>query len=425
MTNGAPRRTRSICDTSEERFRLLVESVRDYAIFMLDPDGRVLTWNAGAERIKGYRADEIIGQHFSRFYPPEALARGLPEHELEVATRSRLVRGRGLARPEGRLAVLGQRRHHRDPRRRRRAARLRQGHARPDPATRTTRRRCARAKSGFGCWSKGVADYAIFMLDVNGRRRHLERRRATDQGLLGRRDHRPATSRSSIPPDASDSGWPDYELKVAAEKGSFVDNGWRVRKDGTHVLGQRHHHGAARRRRASRRLRQAHPRPDREQAGRGGRARRASNATRSWRPSAAPGWRRSARRASRTSSWRRCRTSCARRSARSWAGRRCCSKAGTEIEPARQRRAIEVIDRNARAQVQLIDDLLDLSRIMTGKIRLDLQQVSLQTVVEAAVDSAQARGGRQGHSPEGHPGSGPARPSTPTRPGCSRWCGTC
>src|SRR5271154_2356181 len=70
---------------SEERFRLLVESVRDYAIFMLDPGGHVLTWNAGAERFKGYQAHEIIGQHFSRFYPPEALASGLPEHELKVA----------------------------------------------------------------------------------------------------------------------------------------------------------------------------------------------------------------------------------------------------------------------------------------------------------------------------------------------------
>ena len=58
---------------SEERFRLLVESVRDYAIFMLDPTGHVLTWNAGAQRFKGYRAEEIIGSHFSRFYPPEAL----------------------------------------------------------------------------------------------------------------------------------------------------------------------------------------------------------------------------------------------------------------------------------------------------------------------------------------------------------------
>jgi PAS domain S-box-containing protein len=70
---------------SEERFRLLVESVRDYAIFMLDPKGVVLTWNAGAERFKGYKAHEIIGQHFSRFYPPEALASGLPAYELEVA----------------------------------------------------------------------------------------------------------------------------------------------------------------------------------------------------------------------------------------------------------------------------------------------------------------------------------------------------
>src|ERR1700722_11913225 len=70
---------------SEERFRLLVESVRDYAIFMLDEAGYILTWNAGAERFKGYRADEIIGQHFSRFYPPEALASGLHEHELKVA----------------------------------------------------------------------------------------------------------------------------------------------------------------------------------------------------------------------------------------------------------------------------------------------------------------------------------------------------
>src|SRR5882724_4741354 len=72
---------------SEQRFRLLVESIRDYAIFMLDPDGVVLTWNTGAERFKGYRADEIVGSHFSRFYPPEALARGLPAHELEMAAR--------------------------------------------------------------------------------------------------------------------------------------------------------------------------------------------------------------------------------------------------------------------------------------------------------------------------------------------------
>src|SRR5262245_55636984 len=70
---------------SEERFRLLVESVKDYAIFLLDPEGYVLTWNRGAEQIKGYRAEEIIGQHFSKFYPAEDLANGKTEMELRVA----------------------------------------------------------------------------------------------------------------------------------------------------------------------------------------------------------------------------------------------------------------------------------------------------------------------------------------------------
>jgi formate hydrogenlyase transcriptional activator len=70
---------------SEERFRLLVDGARDYAIFMLDPEGRVTSWNPGAERIKGYSAEEIVGQHFSKFYPQESVDRGTPQHELRVA----------------------------------------------------------------------------------------------------------------------------------------------------------------------------------------------------------------------------------------------------------------------------------------------------------------------------------------------------
>jgi PAS domain S-box-containing protein len=78
----------AVRSAGEEQFRRLVEAVKDYAIFMLDADGRVATWNAGAERIKGYRADEIIGRHFSIFYPQESVARGWPEQEL-VAARER------------------------------------------------------------------------------------------------------------------------------------------------------------------------------------------------------------------------------------------------------------------------------------------------------------------------------------------------
>jgi len=73
---------------SEERFRALVQSVTDYAIYMLDTEGHVSSWNAGAERFKGWKAEEIVGSHFSRFYPPDALARGLlrgaPLAALEV-----------------------------------------------------------------------------------------------------------------------------------------------------------------------------------------------------------------------------------------------------------------------------------------------------------------------------------------------------
>ena len=70
---------------NEERFRLLVEGVKDYAIFMLDPDGKVASWNEGAHRIKGYRQQEILGRHFSVFYPEEDLKRSKPERELEIA----------------------------------------------------------------------------------------------------------------------------------------------------------------------------------------------------------------------------------------------------------------------------------------------------------------------------------------------------
>ena len=72
---------------SEERFALLVASVEDYAIFMLDPTGHIISWNAGAQRIKGWTEDEVIGQYFGIFYPEEDLARGKPEWELGVVRR--------------------------------------------------------------------------------------------------------------------------------------------------------------------------------------------------------------------------------------------------------------------------------------------------------------------------------------------------
>src|SRR3984893_999709 len=70
-----------------EFFRLLVEGIRDYAIFVLDPEGNILTWNPGAQAMKGYARDEIVGQHFSKFYLPESVQSGWPERELALAQK--------------------------------------------------------------------------------------------------------------------------------------------------------------------------------------------------------------------------------------------------------------------------------------------------------------------------------------------------
>jgi PAS domain S-box-containing protein len=76
-------------------FRLLVEGIRDYAVFVLDPEGHVITWNPGAQNMKGYRRDEIIGQHFSKFYPPEAIESGWPARELALAEKEGLFADEG------------------------------------------------------------------------------------------------------------------------------------------------------------------------------------------------------------------------------------------------------------------------------------------------------------------------------------------
>ena len=89
-------RSEELLRESEERFRLLVEGVKDYAIFMLDPDGRVVTWNRGAERIKGYRSGEIMGQHFSAFYTEADIERGHPQAELRIAAAEGSYEERGL-----------------------------------------------------------------------------------------------------------------------------------------------------------------------------------------------------------------------------------------------------------------------------------------------------------------------------------------
>lgn len=85
MSSPEPPRTPSAALERHDIFRTLVATISDYAIFLLDTDGRVMSWNRGAQRIKGYEASEIIGSHFSRFYTEDAITRRWPQKELGLA----------------------------------------------------------------------------------------------------------------------------------------------------------------------------------------------------------------------------------------------------------------------------------------------------------------------------------------------------
>ena len=124
---------------SEEHFRRLVTAVNEYAIFMLDVDGIVISWNSGAQRIKGYTAHEIVGQSFRVFYPPEDQAIGHPEHNLEVALREGSFAEEGWRVRKDGSCVLGERGDQPGVRRQRAPHGLRQGHPRPDRAARARR----------------------------------------------------------------------------------------------------------------------------------------------------------------------------------------------------------------------------------------------------------------------------------------------
>ena len=214
-----------------ERLQLLIESVEDYAIFTLDVDGRVASWNKGAERFKGYTADEIIGLHFSTFYPEEQIAAGKPELELAVATATGRFEDEGwrlrkdgtrfwanviitaLRGEDGRLRGFGK--VTRDLTERRRAEQeLRQSEER------------------LRLMIDSVSDYAIFMLDPGG---HIMSWNNGANRLKGYRAEEiigQHFSRFYSEEDKRD-GKPERELEIAIRDGRVEDEGWRIRKDGS------------------------------------------------------------------------------------------------------------------------------------------------------------------------------------------------
>jgi len=238
MHEPSPPPPRLLTDLAQsERFELLIDAVKDYAIYLLDADGYVATWNTGAQRFKGYTADEIIGQHFSRFYTEEDRATGLPARALQTARDQGRFESEGWrVRKDGTRfwthividpvvengATIGFAKITRDISEKKAA----------DEALNESERR-------FRLLVQGVRDYAIYMLDADGKVSNWNAgaqaiKRYTAEEIVGQHFSRFYT------PEDQERGEPARALATALREGRFEGEAERVRKDGerfwAHVL---------------------------------------------------------------------------------------------------------------------------------------------------------------------------------------------
>jgi PAS domain S-box-containing protein len=214
-----------------DRLRLFIASVTDYAIYMLSPEGNVVSWNAGAERFKGYKADEIIGQHFSRFYSPEDQATDLPRRALQIALDTGKFEAEGwrmrkdgtrfwasvvidpIREPSGKLVGF---------------AKI----TRDITDKRAAQEALRESEQRFRMLVQGVTDYAIYMLSPVG---EITNWNAGARRIKGYEHDEVIGSHFSrfYTDEDRANGLPAKALQQANEAGRFEAEGWRVRKDGT------------------------------------------------------------------------------------------------------------------------------------------------------------------------------------------------
>ena len=218
-------------ELSKDPFKLLVQSIVDYAIYLLDPQGNVTSWNSGAERIKGFQTEEIVGRHFSLFYTEEDREAGLPATVLETARREGKFEGEGWrVRKDGTRfwasvvvdrindkngKLIGFAKITRDMTEKREAE-----HA------------LLQAEQRFRILVQGVTDYAIYMFDSEGKVTNWNAGAERIKGyspdeIIGEHFSRFYT------PEDFDAGVPKRALETARSTGRYEAEGWRVRKDGT------------------------------------------------------------------------------------------------------------------------------------------------------------------------------------------------
>jgi PAS domain S-box-containing protein len=216
---------------SEESFRLMVESVKDYAIFMLDATGHIMTWNEGAKRIKGYSSMEIIGKHFSTFYTAEDLESKKPERELKIAVQTGKYEEEGWRiRKDGSVfwasvvitALFNEQNKH-----------IGFSKVTRDLTERKKNEEALRqSEERYRALVEQVTDYEICMLDEKGRiiswnEGAQKMKGYTTAEIIGR------YFTIFYPQEDILNGKPAYELEVARQEGKYEEEGWRLRKDGS------------------------------------------------------------------------------------------------------------------------------------------------------------------------------------------------
>jgi two-component system cell cycle sensor histidine kinase/response regulator CckA len=230
-TNDEPPFMTTLAHAATDPFRLLVDAVKDYGIFMLDPAGKVSSWNPGAEKIKGYKADEIIGQHVACFYTAEDVAAGKPQRELEIALQEGRFEEEGVRLRKGGATFwaivtitnihdsLGQH--------------LGFANVTRDITERKQAEDLLRAsEERFRLLVEGVQDYAIIMLDPTGK---VATWNQAAQGLTGYQAKEIIGRHFACFLTSEDvaSGLPERILQQAAAQGRYEEEGWRARKDGS------------------------------------------------------------------------------------------------------------------------------------------------------------------------------------------------
>ncbi len=341
---------------------MLVQAIEDYAIFLLDASGHIVSWNVGAQKLKGYTAQEIIGQHFSRFYTEEAVARGWPDYELQQASLTGRFEDEGWrVRKDGSTfwsnVVITAIRNE---------AGILTGFAkitRDLSAQREYLEALRLSEERFRLLVDNVKDYAIFMLDPQGYVVSWNAGAARIKGYTRDEIVGKHFSLFYLPEDAA-AGKPARELTIARQLGHVEDEGWRVRKDGTtfwanvNITAVRDE--SNRLRGFAKVTRDLTERRQREELERSGERMREFLATlaHELRNPLAP--------------------------VRNAVG---VMQLETGLSPV-VARARDLIDRQVTHLTRLVDDLLDVGRIMSNKVELRLARVDLGELVTRAIEAA-------------------------------------